>query len=184
MKVRIVVPAHTDHIFWLANNMSEADRDEVAAAVGMGPYRALADSLNRSVAAWTGMAGDSIPVCMFGVTPVDILGGIGSPWLLGTNDVRRYAFTFLRLNRQYIPKMLSLFPLLVNYVDARHEVAIKWLKWLGFKFDPEPVPYGIWDFPFYRFHMEKSDVPEQPSRGDPRQETPPDNSEGISGGKF
>ena len=149
---RIIVPAHTDHIFWLANNMSQADRDEVAAAVGMGPYRALKDSLERSVAAWTGMLGDE-PICMFGVTPLDILGGVGSPWLLGTDKIRECPITFLRLNRKYVPQMLGMFPMLVNYVDARHEVSIRWLKWLGFKFDPEPVPYGIWNMPFFRFEM-------------------------------
>lgn len=152
---RIVVPAHSDHIFWLANNMSEADRDECD-ALAMGPFRALTDSLNRSAAAWTGMVNDE-PVVMFGVTPIDILGGIGSPWLLGTDEARRHAFTFLRLNKQYLPKMLSLFPVLANYVDARHDVAIRWLKWLGFRFDPEPVPYGIWGLPFLRFQMEKAE---------------------------
>ncbi len=150
---RIVVPAHSDHIFWLASNMSQADRDEVAAAVGLGPYRALADSLERSVMAWTGMVDGARPICMFGVTPLDILGGVGSPWLLGTDEVKHYGLTFLRHCKTYVPRMLDVFPQLVNYVDARHEVAIKWLKWLGFEFDPEPIPYGIWKMPFYRFEM-------------------------------
>jgi hypothetical protein len=150
---KVIVPAHTDHLFWLASNMSEADRDECMASVGLGPYRALADSLERSVAAWTGMVDDSRPVCMFGVSPMDILGGVGSPWLLGTPEIRKHAKTFLRLNRQYVPRMLDLFPVLVNYVDARHTVAIRWLKRLGFLFDPEPVAYGLWGLPFYRFEM-------------------------------
>ncbi len=152
---RYIVPAHRDHIFWIASNMAEADRREIE-ALGFGPFRALEDSLNRSAAAWTGVVGCARPVCMFGVTPMDILGGIGSPWLLGTNEVGKHAKTFMRLNREYVPKMLELFPDLVNWVDARHAVAIRWLKWLGFQFDPEPVPYGVWKMPFYRFHMEKN----------------------------
>jgi hypothetical protein len=151
---RIVVPAHIDHLFWLANNMAQADRDEVAAAAGMGPYRALKDSLSRSVAAWTGMIGYE-PICMFGVTSLDILGGVGSPWLLGTDRIRECPMTFLRLNKKYVLRMLDLFPHLVNHVDARHEVAIRWLKWLGFKFDPQPVPYGMWNMPFFRFEMRR-----------------------------
>jgi len=151
---KIVVPAHRDHIFHLANNMAKADVEEVAAAVGMGPYRALEDSLNRSAVAWTGLV-DERPVCMFGVSPIDILGGVGSPWLLGTGEIRKHAKTFLKLNRVYVPKMLELFPHLINYVDARHEVAIRWLKWLGFRFDPEPIPYGMWEMDFYRFWMER-----------------------------
>jgi len=137
--------------------MRQPDRAEVAAAAGMGPFRALSDSLQRSAAAWTGMVNDE-PVCMFGVTPVDILGGVGSPWLLGTNEVERYAITFLRLNKGYVAKMLELFPHLQNYVDVRNGMSIRWLKWLGFRFDPEPVPYGIWGLPFYRFHMQKQNV--------------------------
>jgi len=154
---RIIIPAHTDHLFWLANNMAQADRDEVQASGGHGPYRALADSLERSAAAWTGMVNDE-PVRMFGVTPIDILTGIGSPWLLGTDQVKRYGYTFLKLNKKYVPKMLELFPRLVNYVDARHEVAIRWLKWLGFEMDSEPVAYGVWGMPFYRFEMRKADA--------------------------
>lgn len=99
------------------------------------------------------MVDDSRPVCMFGVTPIDILGGVGSPWLLGTDEVKKYANTFLRLNKSYVAKMLELFPYLQNYVDTRNEISIRWLKWLGFKFGPEPIPYGIWNLPFFRFSM-------------------------------
>ncbi|MGA7492372.1 MAG: hypothetical protein WB930_00130 [Syntrophobacteraceae bacterium] len=166
---RIIIPAHSDHIFWLANNMRAPDREEVAAAVGMGPYRALSDSLQRSAAAWTGMVNDE-PVCMFGVTPVDILGGIGSPWLLGAEDLPKYAITFLKANKGYVLKMLGLFPYLQNYVDVRNEMSVKWLKWLGFKFDPEPVPYGIWGLRFYRFHMRRWDrLPDSPLQGGGRE---------------
>ncbi|MGO9410038.1 MAG: hypothetical protein ACLQCB_04720 [Spirochaetia bacterium] len=152
---RIVVPAHHDHIFYLAEHMAEADRDEVTAAVGMGPYPALEDSLERSVVAWTGMVDFDRPVCMFGVSPIDILGGVGSPWLLGTGELPRHAKTFMRLNKEYLLRMLELFPHLENWVDARHVVAIRWLKWLGFRFDEEPVPYGPFKLPFFRFHIER-----------------------------
>jgi len=153
---RIIVPAHYDHLFWLASNIRKADRDEVG-ALGMGPYRALADSLARSIVAWTGLVDDR-PVCMWGVTPMDILLGIGSPWLLGADDLPKYAMTFLRLNKGYVANMLELFPTLVNFVDVRNELSIKWLKWLGFEFDSEPVAYGVWKRPFLRFSMEGSNV--------------------------
>ena len=152
--VKIIVPAHTDHIFWIANNMRQADRDEIAAAAGKGPWAALRDSLHLSVAAWTGLVDDE-PICMFGVVPLDILGGVGSPWLLGTDEIEKHAISFLRLNKQYVKEMLEYFPYLVNFVDARNKMSIQWLKWLGFKFDSSPIPYGIWNLPFYRFSKEK-----------------------------
>jgi hypothetical protein len=150
---RTIIPAREEHIFWIASNMAKADRRECEAA-GLGPFRALRGSLERAVVAWTGMVDDE-PVCMFGVSPVDILGGVGSPWLLGTDKVRKYAVTFLRLNKGYIARMLEIFTRLENYVDDRNEVSIRWLKWLGFTFDPEPVPYGVWGMPFFKFRMEK-----------------------------
>ncbi len=152
---RFIVPAHIDHVDYIARNMSDADRAEVAASVGISPREALVQSLEASVLAWTGMVGDSRPVCMYGVSPIDILGGVGSPWLLGTGDLPRHAKTFLKFNREYIPKMLEVFPVLVNWVDARHVAAIRWLNRLGFQFDVEPVAYGPWGMPFYRFEMER-----------------------------
>jgi hypothetical protein len=152
---RIVVPAHLDHIDWIARNMSDADRAEIAASAGISPRLALVQSLEASAAAWTGLVGDSRPVCMFGVSPIDILGGVGCPWLLTTEELPRHAKTFLKLNREYVPKMLDVFPHLVNWVDVRHEVAIRWLKWLGFRFDENPVAYGPYEMPFLRFTMEK-----------------------------
>jgi hypothetical protein len=150
---RYVIPAQLDHLAYVASNMARADIEEVA-ALGMGPYRALRDSFDRSAVSWTGMV-DEMPVCVFGVCPVDILAGIGSPWLLGTEKIKKHAKTFLKLNREYVPKMLEMFPTLMNIVYARHVRAIAWLKWLGFRFDPEPIPVGVWGEDFYRFHMEK-----------------------------
>jgi len=107
------------------------------------------------VAAWTGMI-DGEPVCMFGVVPAgDILGGVGAPWFLATEKLQSHRVKFLRLNRQYLSKMLDIFPHLIDYVDVRHTRAIRWLSWLGFTFSAEPVPYGPAGMPFYRFEMRK-----------------------------
>ena len=84
---------------------------------------------------------------------MDILSGKGSPWLLGTNEIGRYALTFLRANKKYVRRMLEFYPHLENYVDARNTTSIQWLKWLGFEFDLLPVPYGVWKMPFFRFEM-------------------------------
>ena len=164
---RYVVPAHPDHIPYLAEHMSPADVAELYASAAVSPYGGLMKSLEASVLAWTGMVSgphpdprgrehDTRPVCMWGVSPIDILGGVGSPWLLGTDELPHHAKTFLKLNRQYIPKMLGLFPKLVNFADVRHVISIRWLKRLGFTFDAHPVPFGPCSIPFYRFQMEKN----------------------------
>ena len=148
---RIVVPAHPDHIFYLANHMAEDDCRECEAG-GFGPYRALKDSLDMSVAAWTGMVGD-MPVVMFGVTPWNgILSGKGSPWLLGTDELKNHKIYFLKRNREFLEKMQVLFPELSGVVDIRHRRGIRWLRWLGFTVGPDILGLGPCAMPFYRFH--------------------------------
>ncbi len=63
--------------------------------------------------------------------------------------------TFIKECRRRIPQMLELFPHLVNYVDARHVISVRWLKRMGFHFDPDPVPYGPFGMDFYRFYKDK-----------------------------
>jgi hypothetical protein len=149
-----VVPATLEHAAYIASRMRKADMEEVAVSSGRGPFTALRESLKSSAQAFTGMVED-VPVCMFGVGVLDILGGVGSPWLLGTDLVEKNAMAFLRRSKVYVRQMTDTFPYLYNYVDARNTLSIKWLKWLGFEMADEPVPYGIWGMPFYYFELRR-----------------------------
>jgi hypothetical protein len=146
-----IVPATLEHARYVAANLREADREEVMASTGWSPERALAESLSSSSNAWTGLADDA-PVCIFGVAGETLLSRTGFPWMLGTDGVATYQRQFLRRNRPLVQIMLSMFPYLVNYVDQRNTVAIRWLKWLGFKMG-EPEPYGVQGLPFLRFEL-------------------------------
>lgn len=76
------------------------------------------------------------------------------PRLVGTDDLERYQRTFLRRCRKVVAAMLSVYPYLENYVDARNHVAKAWLHWLGFRLE-EAAPYGALGLNFHRFHMER-----------------------------
>ncbi len=152
-----IVPARLEHVAPIAENMRREDVEEVLAATGRDPLSALQGSFDASVLCWTGTV-DGAPACMFGVAPIDILGGVGAPWLLGTDLVPANTAPFLRRNKAYVARMLALFPCLFNYVDARNRQSIRWLKWLGFDFDAAPVPYGIEKLPFFRFTMRRANV--------------------------
>jgi hypothetical protein len=150
----IAVPAHSDHICWIANNMTQGERDECA-AMGLGPFQALRDSLDRSASAWTGMLMPGArPLCMFGVVPVNgLLSGVGEPWFASTDELARYKAGFLKRNGEFIRKMTEIFPCLIGYVDVRHTGAHRWLRWLGFRVGPgirAVKPFGM---PFYKFEM-------------------------------
>ncbi len=140
-----VIPALPIHIRHIARNMRAADIDEVR-ALGREPFEAMALSLRASVRAWTVIA-DGKPVAMFGVGDVNILARVGSPWMLGTNDLPRHATTFLRGCEHWVGQLSDGYTLLRNCVDDRNTLSIRWLRWLGFK-----VGDPVW-FKGHKFRM-------------------------------
>lgn len=136
--------------------LRRADREEVEALSGRNPREVLVESVERSSEAWAGWA-DGKLVCLFGVVPVSLAGVTGIPWLLGSDDVCGYSKAFLRRNRAYVRTMLDKFPVLRNVVDARNDVSIRWLKWLGFTFKGAS-PMGPRNLPFIAFEMRAANV--------------------------
>ncbi|WP_453966542.1 hypothetical protein [Bradyrhizobium elkanii] len=134
--------------------MRKADRDEVAAASGKTPADALRFSLGKSSAAWTAFI-DGRPELMFGVADLNILAGIGAPWLLGTEAVERHYVAFLRGSVGWRDQLLQRYPVLRNFVDDRNTVSKRWLAWLGFRL-LDPVMFG--GHAFRLFELRSSDV--------------------------
>lgn len=139
-----IIPARRAHIGTIAKRMRKADRDEVAAASRLSPRKALEYSLERSAHAWTAVV-NGRPEVMFGVGDLNILAGVGSPWLLGTDAVEVHARDFLRVSRELMPQLLARYQVLRNFVDARNAVSIRWLEWLGFRL-LDPVEIGGHEF--------------------------------------
>lgn len=131
-----VVPVSASHVKTVARRMRKADRDEVAKASGKTPVQALTYSLRKSSAAWT-VTINGRAEAIFGVGAVNILAGVGAPWLLGTDVVSRHAAGFLRGSLQWRDQLLRHYPVLRNLVDVDNGVSLRWLQWMGFTiFDP------------------------------------------------
>lgn len=153
MAVDITITAARDaDIDELARNIREADRKEIWLVAMMRPETVLYFELRQSVFAWTGRANGEI-VCMFGVSEGSVITGTGMPWMLATDLLTKFQFYFLRRNKTFIDMMSRVFPVLYNYVDVENILAIRWLKWLGFKVSRQPEPWGLMRAPFYRFEM-------------------------------
>lgn len=152
----LITPATDADLVRLAPRLREADRVEVEAAGGRSPLDALRRSLALSVEAWSATAGGE-PMCCWGVGSLDLLAGVGSPWLLGSDLVERHPLAFLRRTRPTIRRWLDLFPVLANHVDVRNALSVRWLGWLGFDVR-QPVPYGPRGLPFHPFLMRRHDV--------------------------
>ncbi len=148
-----ITPATSEDVTELVLAVREPDRKEIWRSSAVSPEDALRRALRVSDMVWTGRY-DGDLVCMFGVAPVSILTGTGSPWLLGTDLIEKHARPFLRANKGYIEEMLGRYPILMNYADTENVVAVRWLEWLGFTMNT-PKPYGPFGFPFHRFEMRR-----------------------------
>jgi hypothetical protein len=108
-------------------------------------------SVRRSMLCWTGLA-DGELAAIIGVAPVNVLTGMGSPWMLGTPLLDRHQRVLVRRTPEYIARMLQAFPHLVNFVHARNTTSVRWLRRLGFTLH-EAVPYGPLGEPFHPFEL-------------------------------
>ena len=145
-------PFETHYVDLLADNMCQADIDEVFASNGLSPKTGVLSSVSCS---------DRI-VCYFDGDQLLSIGGVGvsqdgsgSPWMLSTNYLnhwkRENLRAFMRCSTSWIAEMNDIYHCLENYVDARNTESINWLEHLGFHF-PETIPdYGYSKIPFIKF---------------------------------
>lgn len=136
--IRDAMPGDT----WLIlPNVRQPDVDELA-ALGATPEDCIRTGLEFP--AHIAFIYDE-PAAVFGVTEQN---GVRVPWAVFTTAIDRHPLIFLRGSKRIADTWEG--PLL-NYVDARNVLTIKWLKWLGFEVD-ESEPLGINGELFHRFH--------------------------------
>lgn len=148
VEIRPTAPGDAD---LLIANLRPSDMAECQAYgrddIGAG----IRSSVNRSVLCWTGLV-DGELAAIIGVAPINVLGGIGSPWMLGTPLLDKHQRVLVRRTPAYIAQMLQAFPHLVNFVHAKNTTSVRWLRRLGFTLH-EAVPYGRLGEPFHPFEM-------------------------------
>lgn len=146
-----VLPLTAADIDAILPDIRQADRDEIEGALHIPMRQALADALADHCKA-SKIVVDGAVVAVFGDSTHS--AEIGVPWLISTRHVERFPRAFLQVCKPEVAEMLTRHPLLLNYVDARNQAAIRWLRWLGFTFC-EPEPYGPDGHPFHCFWMRR-----------------------------
>lgn len=144
-----VLPLMAADLPALAELVRQADREEIEAATGLPIAEALARLLPGSCKA-SKIVHQGLVLAVFGDAAHS--AGVGVPWLISTERVEQFPREFLRVCRPEVADMLDRHGSLINYVDARNTAAMRWLRWLGFKFG-EAVPYGHAGLPFFQFGM-------------------------------
>tara|TARA_Y100000034_G_scaffold89640_1_gene107898 strand:+ start:446 stop:907 length:462 start_codon:yes stop_codon:yes gene_type:complete len=149
-----ICPTTDEHIEELAVTMAQPDVDEAWAAGHKRPHEALEYSRKVSRDTTTGLANGEV-ACIFGVGSSSILTGLGSPWMLTSPILEAHGKVFLRGCRMWMGDQKQKWLKLDNFVDARNERAVKWLRWMGFDLD-EPAPYGPDGMDFHKFYWESA----------------------------
>lgn len=145
--IRKAMLSDSDRIDVRAGDCREIWRTSMSA-----PAAAIERAIGSSERAWTALIDGEI-MCVFGVVTSSLVTARGSPWLLGSDLIAEYPYEFLGHSRDFLERMKSGYDGLTNYVDVDNDVSITWLKWLGFAFEDEPMPYGILQRPFLKFSM-------------------------------
>lgn len=128
----------------MAERMRDMDRAEFTAMTHGEPHRDSLIKLMRGSRVAKAAYVDGYLVAVYGVIARNALTTEGHPWLAATDridrkDVRRL---FIKHTRTEFASMIGGFSYLWNLVSDDNDVAIRWLKWIGFEFDGSSYEIG------------------------------------------
>jgi hypothetical protein len=141
----------------LAASLRPEDAAELAAIGETDMTLAINRCMDASTVSFAAVLDGQVGA-MFGCGPVrSALGspdGLGWVWFITGKTFAQKPRPFARPARAVMAQLLERFPILVNYIDARYEAAVRWAKWLGFDVGA-PVPYGPAGMLFHPARLEK-----------------------------
>lgn len=146
---RAAIPADIDAL--LAAGIPESNLQEIRRVSCMHPeaaIRATFDPADFRVSSWVG---DKI-LAVWGATRKSLISRDGVYWLIASRHAAEHPIAFARETKRLLGIFDAQYQHLENYVDADNETIIRWLKWLGFTFDPVPAisPTGHTVLRFWR----------------------------------
>ena len=141
-------------IEFVAENMRQADADEVMAANNDTPLSALLLSVEKSHESVTVTDTEGTPLVIFGIRHKTLLTDDSAIiWMLGCDEALKHSKSFM----VYTPKVLEIwlkqYKMLENYVHVGNKVSVAWLKRLGFTLE-DPVIFPNTGECFMHFFME------------------------------
>jgi len=149
--VRPAYPADADA---LAPRLRPADLRELDAALALPPATVLQHGVRASNPCQAIVHHESV-LGLFGVVPSARNPEVGAVWLLGSEEFASRPLFIARWSKVWIAKLHERYRVLGNYVDARNEVHIRWLRWCGFAFVRKIERFGVQGIPFYEVRRER-----------------------------
>ena len=140
--------------FHVGMHMKDVDRREAFLSTGLSPLRALQESISISdICKIVRVRLTGLPIAVLGRATIDEPGilKIGVPWCVTTDDVPRYAKSFMQGAPHWVKYLQGDCDLLMNFCLPENKTTILWLKKVGFEFSDTPMPYGVQRVPFLKF---------------------------------
>lgn len=133
--------------------MRDIDRFEFdVMSAGRPLHENLKSLMDRSVRARAARV-DGRLIAIYGVVRQTALSRTGNPWMAATSALEEPYFRriFIERTHREIEWMAQGFDHFWNLVSIDNKIAIRWLKWIGFKFDDEPV--DVFGHQFKKFQI-------------------------------
>lgn len=146
MKIDIV-KLHSSHLEPVANNMRSEDVKEIWLTDRSSPIGAL-EICNITSDKKFALLLNGEPIMAFGIDR-DGLSDHARVWLLSTPKISQVRRFFIKHSKAVFLSLTKEYTLVYNYVHEQNSVALRWLKWLGFKIYPA-VPFGAESAQFHR----------------------------------
>ena len=148
----------------VSQNMRLPDIRECA-IFGTQPFDCLMDAvINFPDETYTILMNER-PVAMCGTSEYPNSKGNASVWMLGTNDIDKHYFVFLRGAKDCINILQADYKNIDNIVPVDHIKTIQWLKWCGFTFEEHIENHYGYDFlRFNRCNLFQSSIYNESSR--------------------
>ena len=119
--------------------------------LGMGGAPALFLSMYCSREMYTAETDDGTPLCAWGVCKAN---GLNLIWFIASREIEQHKRELLTLTRGEFNALLEKYGRLENLVDARSKKSLRFIKWLGFTINPEPLVAGVNGEDLYHFYKE------------------------------
>lgn len=145
-------PATLEDVLDVSKRLREADRQEVLASVGMEPEHAFPFFFSEGKDIHcAGLNLDGRPEVLWGFDPIEGVPGAAVAWLVSSPRIYEHPVEFTINARDGFNEAHERYELLTNFIDARNERHLKWLKWMGFKFIRRIEHFGAQSLPFIEF---------------------------------
>src|SRR6056300_1694037 len=141
--------ATDEDVFDVVSRLRPCDVEECVAFTGLTPLEYISRVGYDPDNTYVIFNADGDNVALGGVSHTDDQCAL--IWLIATPLIENHSIEFLKYSRAFIKEITQGIPLVYNWVYAKNDVHIKWLKWCGFTFIKEHTCFGAAGVPFLTF---------------------------------